>query len=719
MSEEEQLSLYRDLARYPVLKDAYIVAEKNNSIVCESQWSTRNLSVLKQVGSMCTQVVTGEASSIPRHTPLLNNVVLIGRSGECSAMLVQSGGAGEKEETLVCYIFLQQPSQPSTIIDLSKTKLHGKVYSDGELGCLVFSPNSSQLAFVAEEHRPKPSSMLDPPSQEDEPSGRGQQFSRLPDWGEQFTGKHRSVVVVVPCKDTGSVPEKQSGRVVLNPPADYAGVGQLQWAEHNTLVGVAYIDASPRLGLIYCRIREAVIFHVSLNDGVFKELTPRGWWVGSPRLSPDNTRLVYLRGSVGGPHVREAQLVTRPWSSEPEIQVLEPRVVVDYVPSEVLLPEGGRFAGLTGASSLPLRCFIDKGNTLVFTTQGRFAMHSYTLDLESGSVVQVLQEGKGGSVQILDATAHHLLYTCSSFTSTPSLRLATVPSFQQDPVVLVESIRTVGEEELSVLDSPPPHPVPEYRDVPVPILYCAPPPELRSSSGVPLIVCIHGGPHSIVTNSFILSVSLFVSLGYAVVFPNYRGSLGVGSKGIHSLPGHCGDLDVKDCHAVMQDCLQRYDYLDSENVFLYGGSHGGYLVTFISAKYPEMYRAVSTRNPVTDMAGMIDSTDIPDWAHVEASTGESDSSPPSAAALAKMAAASPMWSIDSVRAPTLLMLGSQDRRVPSSQGWKYYELLKHRGIPTSVHVYPDNHALATVEHESENLLLTLRWFKKYAKMIIK
>ena len=50
--------------------------------------------------------------------------------------------------------------------------------------------------------------------------------------------------------------------------------------------------------------------------------------------------------------------------------------------------------------------------------------------------------------------------------------------------------------------------------------------------------------------------------------------------------------------------------------------------------------------------------------------------------LGKMAQMSPLSKIGSVKAPTLLLLGTQDRRVPMSQGQKYYELLKHRGVPT-------------------------------------
>lgn len=35
-----------------------------------------------------------------------------------------------------------------------------------------------------------------------------------------------------------------------------------------------------------------------------------------------------------------------------------------------------------------------------------------------------------------------------------------------------------------------------------------------------------------------------------------------------------------------------------------------------------------------------------------------------------------------VRAPVLLLLGEDDRRVPPKQGLEYYRALKARGVPT-------------------------------------
>ena len=72
---------------------------------------------------------------------------------------------------------------------------------------------------------------------------------------------------------------------------------------------------------------------------------------------------------------------------------------------------------------------------------------------------------------------------------------------------------------------------------------------------VPLILWPHGGPHSAVPTVFFNEVHYFASMGLAVLFVNYRGSTGAGKDSVDSLPGHVGDLDVKDCHQVSLHCF--------------------------------------------------------------------------------------------------------------------------------------------------------------------
>ena len=63
--------------------------------------------------------------------------------------------------------------------------------------------------------------------------------------------------------------------------------------------------------------------------------------------------------------------------------------------------------------------------------------------------------------------------------------------------------------------------------------------------------------------------------------------------------------------------LSRFRHLDPRRVFLFGGSHGGFLVLHLSARYPNDFRGVVARNPSTDIATKTAVGDIPDWNFVE------------------------------------------------------------------------------------------------------
>ena len=50
--------------------------------------------------------------------------------------------------------------------------------------------------------------------------------------------------------------------------------------------------------------------------------------------------------------------------------------------------------------------------------------------------------------------------------------------------------------------------------------------------------------------------------------------------------------------------LLKTDVYDSGQVIVMGGSHGGYLTAFLSAKYPKLFKAAILRNPVIDLLSM-------------------------------------------------------------------------------------------------------------------
>ena len=170
--------------------------------------------------------------------------------------------------------------------------------------------------------------------------------------------------------------------------------------------------------------------------------------------------------------------------------------------------------------------------------------------------------------------------------------------------------------------------------------------------------------------------------GYSVLLINYRGSTGFGDKNLNSLLGKVGTQDVQEVHDATTAVLKKHStILRSDMVFLFGGSHGGFLVTHLSGQFPDFYQAVSTRNPVIDIATMFPITDIADWTIVEAKEGDGSELEKvlKPETLSRMWQCSPIRYVEQVKAPTLLLVGKVDRRVPPTQSVEYYRALQLHG----------------------------------------
>lgn len=233
-----------------------------------------------------------------------------------------------------------------------------------------------------------------------------------------------------------------------------------------------------------------------------------------------------------------------------------------------------------------------------------------------------------------------------------------------------------------------------------------------------LILFAHGGPHSISTTAFDHRIQFLVrSTDCAVLLVNYRGSLGFGRQALESLPGHIGSQDVEDCMAALEAALDTGAF-DTDRVAVVGGSHGGFLAAHLIGQHPDVFKAAAMRNPVTNVAAMAASTDIPDWTFVEAlglgSYDFTQGRAPSATELTAMWQRSPCAHAATVRAPTLIALGLKDRRVPPSQGMEYYHSLRSRGVPTRLICYEhEGHALDGPACDADHWINVALWLVEH------
>eukprot|EP00831_Metopus_contortus_P055045 TRINITY_DN4644_c0_g1_i11.p1 TRINITY_DN4644_c0_g1~~TRINITY_DN4644_c0_g1_i11.p1 ORF type:complete len:422 (-),score=55.13 TRINITY_DN4644_c0_g1_i11:43-1308(-) len=228
----------------------------------------------------------------------------------------------------------------------------------------------------------------------------------------------------------------------------------------------------------------------------------------------------------------------------------------------------------------------------------------------------------------------------------------------------------------------------------------------------PLLAVLHGGPHSAFTNSFMKSVALHLCKGYAVLGINYRGSAGYGQDYISSLLGHIGDYDVQDCiECIDLACSEHKEVVDINKLFITGGSHGGFLTTWLIAKYPKKFKAAISRNPACNLTDFIYTSDIPEWSFAEA-LNEGIHLPISEEKLIKLYKSSPVSLADKIETPLLLQLGGKDLRVPMSNGLLVYHVLKSLKREVELDLFPqDSHPLSEPETQVITTLRGLRWLE--------
>ncbi|HSB60153.1 MAG TPA: S9 family peptidase [Vicinamibacteria bacterium] len=201
---------------------------------------------------------------------------------------------------------------------------------------------------------------------------------------------------------------------------------------------------------------------------------------------------------------------------------------------------------------------------------------------------------------------------------------------------------------------------------------------------VPLLLNVHGGPAGTHTNSFtagsrLYGFPLFAQKGWALFFPNPRGSGGYGERFRAANVRDWGGKDYQDIMAGV-DALVARGIADPDSLAVCGWSYGGYMTSTIVTR-TDRFKAAVVGAGVTHLASFTGTTDIPDFAR--SYFGSWPWEDPRV-----YTERSAVYGIGRVRTPTLVVHGEKDVRVPPEQGWELYTALKKAGVPTDLVVLP-------------------------------
>ncbi|HYH11269.1 MAG TPA: S9 family peptidase, partial [Thermomicrobiales bacterium] len=187
----------------------------------------------------------------------------------------------------------------------------------------------------------------------------------------------------------------------------------------------------------------------------------------------------------------------------------------------------------------------------------------------------------------------------------------------------------------------------------------------------PLIVQIHGGPHSMYGRAMFHEMQVMASRGYGVLFCNPRGSSGYGEAFTGVTRGTWGESDMPDVIAAVEKA-SALPWVDTERLGITGGSYGGYLTNWIIG-HDTRFRAAVTQRCVSNFHSFVGTSDIGfDFGIFEfGGTPWAD-----AEMLLKY---SPISYVANIETPLLIIHSEKDLRCPIEQAEQMFTALKYLG----------------------------------------
>lgn len=615
-----------------------------------------------------------------------------------------SSSSGAKKQQLE----LWDRSRLVKTIDISEVENHGPINTDAHFGSIQWSPFGEQdkLLFVCQPKQPKPISFFKANNKPGQSGDCGQEYMHKGDWGECFTGVEHTLIGIIDMAN-----ECQITTIDMK---GYS-LAESRWIDNgDKIISVAYKEDPRRLGLIFCNNKPSnIVIHDwrksnEANDQLSKIISSDTNCYHNVRVSHKGDKFVYLTNPVYGAHRHSVRLHLY------DLNTNEDKELVDKTTGEADLFIDG----------LPGNCFSKDDKNLLFTVKDHLYNHMCLYNIDDNQLSRIKFPTIGLSIQ--DFRYDIILASGSEVNSTPTLFVATLSNSKNagELVAWHQMEECIHLEEVDY----EPHKIPTADgssfvsailvspNLTVLNKRFASPGSITDHSQLPTVVIVHGGPHSSFTLYHMPIVVFYARLGLKSLLINYRGSDGVSEDYLSSLHGKIGRMDVDDClHAIRH--FVRNKTIDPSKLMIYGGSHGGFLSCHLTCQDEFKFTSATIKNPVTSLSTMYEMSDIPEWIYTEG-LGHQQYDPswrPSGDDLKRLDDMSPISKSDKVNVPTLMMLGTQDKRVPMYQGMRWVDLLRARGVETMCKIYADKHDLKKTETEADSHMTEIVWMLTHLK----
>jgi dipeptidyl aminopeptidase/acylaminoacyl peptidase len=241
--------------------------------------------------------------------------------------------------------------------------------------------------------------------------------------------------------------------------------------------------------------------------------------------------------------------------------------------------------------------------------------------------------------------------------------------------------------------------------------YVVKPVDFKPDRKYPVAFLIHGGPQGSFGNawSWRWNPQAFAGAGFAVVMIDFHGSTGYGQAFTDSISGDWGGKPLEDLKLGLDAALKANPSLDGDNVCALGGSYGGFMINWIAGQWPDRFKCLVSHDGIFDNRTMYYSTEEL-WFPEHEFSGPEYQNP---AAYAKF---NPIDYVAKWKAPTLVIHGQQDYRVPDSQGLSVFTALQRRGIPSELLYFPnENHWVLKPADSIQWYDTVLAWLNRWTR----
>ena len=235
----------------------------------------------------------------------------------------------------------------------------------------------------------------------------------------------------------------------------------------------------------------------------------------------------------------------------------------------------------------------------------------------------------------------------------------------------------------------------------------------KPAGGWPLILTVHGGPEAHYSDGWMTAYSLAGQFGagdgYAVFYPNYRGSTG---RGVDFAKEHQNDYAGAEFNDLVDgvDALAEAGIIDEDRVGITGGSYGGYASMWGATAQSEHFAASVAFVGISNQISKFGTSDIPNEMHLVHSLKW-----PWEDNWMNLLERSPIFHAGKSTTPTLIMHGEKDTRVHPSQSMELYRAMKVRtDTPVRLVFYPqEGHGNRKAASRLDYAYRLMRWMDTY------